>query len=271
MPKEDINKWSNEIEQILISWSEKALCYRWLHQRAQNNFQKYHHHYIIPIIVLSTLTGTANFGLNSFVPTGYETIASMGIGGLNLFTGLLTTLLNFFRYAELKQSHESAVKLWYKYHRSISTEIALEPSKRQDPTKFFSWCKVEYEKILENSPMIPEDVIKQFRRRYKSVIKQKIVNLPEVIVPIEHARLYQEYMKDYQKTLKRLNEESNTAKKNRLDDEINANIESSMSYSPNTDDSNTSSPSVIQNDNSPNASLSEIEKKFEKIMSEDRV
>jgi hypothetical protein len=271
MSEKEYKTWSNEIEQLLISWSEKALCYRWLHQTAQNNYQKYHHHYIIPIIVLSTLTGTANFGLNSIVPAGYENIASMGIGGINLFTGLLTTLLNFFRYAELKQSHENSVKLWYKYHISISTEIALEPSKRQDPNKFFSWCKVEYEKILENSPMIPEDVIKHFRKRYKNVIKQKIVNLPEVIVPIEHARLYQEYMKDYQKTLKRLNEDSNTQKKNRLEDEINANIDSSRSYSPTTDESNTNSPSVIKPDNSPNSALTDIEKKFERIMNEDRV
>jgi hypothetical protein len=54
----------------------------------------------------------------------------MSIGGLNLFTGLLTTLLNFFRYAELKQSHENAVNLWHKYHRAISTEIALEPDRK---------------------------------------------------------------------------------------------------------------------------------------------
>jgi hypothetical protein len=267
MSDKEYKTWSNEIEQILISWSEKALCYRWLHQTAQNNYKKYHHHYIIPIIILSTVTGTANFGLSSFVPTGYETVASMAIGGLNLFTGLLTTLLNFFRYAELKQSHENSVNLWHKYHRAISTEIALEPSKRQEPNKFFSWCKIEYEKILENSPMIPEEVIKKFRKRYKNVIKQRIINLPEVIVPIEHARLYQEYMKDHQKTLNRLDEESNTHKKRRLDAEINANIESSRSSSPITDESNTGSPS-LQQDISPNASLSDIEKKFEKIMSE---
>jgi hypothetical protein len=267
MSDKDNKTWSNEIEQILISWSEKALCYRWLHQKAQSNYQKYHHYYIIPIIILSTVTGTANFGLNSFVPPGYETIASMSIGGLNLFTGLLTTLLNFFRYAELKQSHENAVNLWHKYHRAISTEIALEPTKRQEPNKFFSWCKVEYEKIIENSPMIPENVVKQFRKRYKAVIKQRIINLPEVIVPIEHARLYQEYMRDYQKTLKRLQEESMSGKKKRLDEEINANIDSSRSSSPTTDESNTSSPSIQQN-MSTNASLSDIEKKFEKIMNE---
>lgn len=267
MGENEYKTWSNEIEQILISWSEKALCYRWLHQTAQTNYRKYHHNYIIPIIVLSTVTGTANFGLNSLVPTGYETIASMAIGGVNLFTGLLTTLLNFFRYAELKQSHENSVNLWHKYHRAISTEIALEPSKRQEPNKFFSWCKIEYEKIIENSPMIPEEVIKQFRRRYKNVIKQKVINLPEVIVPIEHARLYQEYMKDYQKTLKRLAEDSTTEKKNRLEDEIQANIDSSRSSSPTTDESNTNSPSIPKNI-SPDPSLVDIEKKFEKIMSE---
>jgi len=190
----------------------------------------------------------------------------MAIGAVNLFTGLLTTLLNFFRYAELKQSHENSVNLWHKYHREINTEIALEPSKRKDPNKFFDWCKTEYEKILENSPMISEDVIKSFRKRYKNVIKQRIVNLPEIIVPIEHVRLYQEYMKDYQKTLKRLDESSINIKK-RLNAEINANIDSSRSGSPVSDDSN--SPSV-QVDISPVSSLADIEKKYDKIMLEDK-
>ena len=268
MTETEKSTWSNEIEQILISWREKALSYRWLHQTSQNNYSRYHNYYIIPIIVLSTITGTANFGLNSFVPDTYQNMATMSIGGLNLFTGLLTTLLNFFRYAELKQSHATSVIAWHRYHRVISTELALEPSKRQDANKFFASCKIEYEKILESSPMISESVIKHFRRRYRNVIKQKIINLPEIIVPIEHARLYQEYMKDYQKTLKRL-EESGTKMKNMVQTEINDNIASSKSFSPTsshvTGESN--SPSV-EVDIPHSESLSEIEKKFDKIMRE---
>jgi len=192
-------KWSPEIEQILVMWSEKALCYRAMHQLAYHKYTNKYHNYIIPIIVLSTVTGTANFGLQSIVPTGYENMASMIIGGFNLFTGLLTTLLNFFKYAELKQSHESAITLWHKYYRTLSTEIALENNKRQDSKKFFHWCKTEYDKILDHTPIIPKAIIKQFRISNKKIIQEKKVHIPEIVLPVASTQIYQDYVYEREK------------------------------------------------------------------------
>jgi hypothetical protein len=49
----------------------------------------------IPIIVLSTLTGTANFAMDSFIPEEKKQIASAVVGGVNIFAGILGTLMSF--------------------------------------------------------------------------------------------------------------------------------------------------------------------------------
>ena len=61
--------WTREQEKILSGWCEKGRCYFWLHTESERVFRRGHHRFSIPVIILSTLTGTANFAINS-VPEG---------------------------------------------------------------------------------------------------------------------------------------------------------------------------------------------------------
>ncbi len=67
--KKDVqDEWTDECEALLAEWSEKASCYRWLHGRSEKNYRIWYYCFSIPVIVLSTLTGAANVGMDSFVP-----------------------------------------------------------------------------------------------------------------------------------------------------------------------------------------------------------
>ena len=65
---EDIEEWSDEIEELLSEWAEVSMCYSYLHNYSTRKYRKKYHHLQIPIIILSTLTGTANFATDSYVP-----------------------------------------------------------------------------------------------------------------------------------------------------------------------------------------------------------
>ena len=68
--------WSDETELLLKEWSEKASCFRWLHSRCEKKYRFRYYCFSIPVIILSTLSGTANFGMDSFVPEDAKPIAS---------------------------------------------------------------------------------------------------------------------------------------------------------------------------------------------------
>ena len=51
---DDIEDWSEEIEDLLSEWGEVALCYQYLHSFSQRKYKHKYHHFQIPIIVLST-------------------------------------------------------------------------------------------------------------------------------------------------------------------------------------------------------------------------
>ena len=66
--KEKPQVWTKEQENLLAEWSEKASAYRWLHSRSEKRYRCRNYTFTIPVIILSTLTGTANFAMDSFVP-----------------------------------------------------------------------------------------------------------------------------------------------------------------------------------------------------------
>ena len=61
--------WHKQQEDILKDWAEMAASYRWLHSRSYNEFKKQNMYFALPVIIISTITGTANFAQSSFPPS----------------------------------------------------------------------------------------------------------------------------------------------------------------------------------------------------------
>ncbi len=186
---EDIEEWSEEIEDLLSEWGEVALCFQYLHSFSQRKYKKKYHHFQIPIIILSTLTGTANFATESYVPDGYKQGFSAGVGSLNLLCGILGTLLSFLRYSEVYEGHRISALAWAKLSRNIEIELSLHDKKRKTCRDFLKVMRSEYDNLMESSPSIDLDVInlfnKKFDGKYPSVRKPVIVNGLREIVPFK--------------------------------------------------------------------------------------
>ena len=58
--------WTEDHENILVDWADKAMCYRWLHSKSNQHFSTMNTWFTIPVIIMSTLTGTANFAQDKF-------------------------------------------------------------------------------------------------------------------------------------------------------------------------------------------------------------
>ena len=169
---------TDECEELLAEWSEKASCYRWLHGRCEKSYRKWYYCFSIPVIILSTLTGAANVGMDSFVPTESKSIASAIVGGVNIFAGIISTLQNFLKVAELMEAHRIAGVSWGKLQRNIAIELALDPSRRVLQGDFLKLSRAEYDRLIEAGPIIDDNIINQFNSKFKNyeVCKPSICN-----------------------------------------------------------------------------------------------
>tara|TARA_B110000285_G_scaffold158655_1_gene177025 strand:+ start:1747 stop:2841 length:1095 start_codon:yes stop_codon:yes gene_type:complete len=187
IPKDiSIQKWTSAQEQLLAEWSEKATCFRWLHSRSEKAYRFRNYSFTIPVIILSTLTGTANFAMDSFVPEENKQIAMACVGGVNIFAGILSTLQNFLRYAELMESHRSCEVQWSKFGRNIAVELALDPRRRKPADDFLKVCRSEYDRLIEQSPPIDDPIIKQFKYNFKGTDIRK----PDICNGLDRCKIF---------------------------------------------------------------------------------
>ena len=158
--------WHHQQELILKRWSEIGSSYRYLHDKSFKKFNKQNMWFALPVIVISTVTGTANFAQGSF-PEAWQEFVPLGIGFLNLSAGLITTVGQFLRVSELLEGHRAASLAYSKFARNISVELSLPVKERTDDGSIFiTNCRVELDRLIEQSPDIPEDIISSFVKRF---------------------------------------------------------------------------------------------------------
>lgn len=159
--------WTKDHENILIDWADKAMCYRWLHAKANQKFKKLNAWFTVPVIIMSTITGTANFASEK-VPLEYRSYYSSIIGGVNIIAGVITTIQQFLKISELNEAHRVSSISWDKFYRKIRVELAKPPNERQNIYDFLKSCTEEFDRLMETSPMIDKYVIQKFKSTFES-------------------------------------------------------------------------------------------------------
>jgi hypothetical protein len=183
------NGWGKEQEELMAGWADRASCYRWMHDKCEKIMAKNNMWITVPVIILSTLTGSANFIMGSLLegdPQGQK-LAQIGIGGVSIFTGILTTLGNFFRYAQSSEANRVASISWGKFQRQLDVELKLHPKERIDCMDFLKICRAEFDRLIEQSPPIPDKVIKQFESEFHD--KPELIR-PDIAHGMDHTRIF---------------------------------------------------------------------------------
>ena len=158
--------WKEEHEKILIEWADKAMCYSWLHSKSYNLYKILDMWFTVPTIIISTITGTANFAQDR-IPVDYSDIYVMVIGTFNILVGIITTIKQFLKISELNEGHRISSISWDKYYRNIRVELAKNPEERLPVEHFLKSAKEEFDRLMETSPNISSRIIRQFQRTFK--------------------------------------------------------------------------------------------------------
>jgi hypothetical protein len=158
-------EWTPQHERILIDWADKATCYKWLHEKTHREFSRKNRWFTIPVIIMSTITGTANFAQDK-IPAEYVSIATMAIGSVNLIAGILTTIQQFLKISELNESHRVSSISWGKFYRNIRVELAKSPAERSPVTQLIKASKEEFDRLIETSQSIPNHIVALFNTTF---------------------------------------------------------------------------------------------------------
>jgi hypothetical protein len=164
--KEEVQKkdkhslsWTDQIESLLSGWADTAAVYKWLHDKSHRKYKRKNKFLAIPTMILSLITGSLGIGLQGYVPAEYMSIGQGALGGMGVFIGILQGLQTQFGFAQRSEKHSGSSLGWGKLQRNIQIELSIEREFRKDADSFVKVCRMEYDRLTEQSPPIPSDVL----------------------------------------------------------------------------------------------------------------
>jgi len=177
-PNTNIIKWNSQLERVISDEGERALCYQWLHSRSEKLFSSLNNYLSLPVIVLSTLAGSASIGSASLF--GNSQSASVLIGCVSLGVATLNTVGSYFAWAKRSEAHRIACLNYGKVYRFILIELALPRYERLSAKDMLKVVRDQCDRLQETSPQVPDKVIAEFKKRFEEstpdVKKPEITN-----------------------------------------------------------------------------------------------
>ena len=196
------NHWKKEEEDLLKQWADKAKCYHWLHNKSRELYQKKNAWFTIPVIIISTITGTANFAQDRFSDSAKEYLV-ISIGTLSIIAGIITTVYQFLKISEINEGHRVALLSWSKFYVNIESELSRHPLDRTNPSELIKISKDEFNRLLEISPFIPKKILKEFNKKFKNASLTK----PEIGNNINPMSMFKMDESSRQKMINELNQD----------------------------------------------------------------
>jgi hypothetical protein len=174
--------WKKEEEEILREWSDKGQCYELMHARCHEIYRRRNTWFVIPVIIISTLTGTANFAQDK-IDAAHRDIFVMTVGGLNILAAIVTTISQYLKVSELNESYRAGSLSWGKFYRNIKTELAKHPLDRMAPSSMLKHYKEEYDRLIEIYPPIVPKVIMEFNSKMGSLANLVKPEICDSLIP----------------------------------------------------------------------------------------
>jgi len=200
-------EWTKDDDVILKEWVDKSACFKWLHEKSYKVYKKQYFKLMIPVIIISTLTGAANFALQRIPSQEYQGYASIVVGGFNIVAAIISTVAQFLKTAELKEGHNIAARSWDKFNRTVKLELQKNPSERSNKHNVFNSAMTEYDRLVELSPDIPTSVINEFKSVYRNTID---LIKPEIAGYIISSRVYEKKEEQFDETIIQIGVADNT-------------------------------------------------------------
>jgi hypothetical protein len=189
-PPKRVKQWHPQQEVVLKQWAEIATSFRWMHHECHVKLANQSFWFTLPVIVISSITGTMNFAQGTF-PASVEMYVPLIIGTLNLLGGIMTTVASYLKVAELAEGHRVASVMFGKLSRNMRVELLLPLTERtMDGDDFIAMCRSEMDRLTEQTPNIPKNVERQFIIRFRHLLEQNFY--PPELLQLHPVDVYRE-------------------------------------------------------------------------------
>lgn len=180
--------WNSQLERVISDEGERCLCFSWLHSKSEKRFSNLNTYISIPVIVMSTIAGSASIGSQSLF-NGSQA-GNICIGLISLSVGVMNTVSSFFSWAKRTEAHRIASITYQKVYRFILIELALPRCERMAAKDMLKIVRDQCDRLQEMSPQIPDIVIQEFKDKFGKTTPD--LKKPEITNGLDPIFIYSE-------------------------------------------------------------------------------
>ena len=160
--------WNDNLERYFAETGEKANCLAWVHKRSEEIYSHRRTFVDIPVIVISSLTGFLSASSTSLFE-GQEKLSSILLGVASLLVSVINTIGTYFSWAKRAEAHRLSAIQYARLYRFLAIELNLPREERMSPTDLLKYCKDSYDRLQEVSPLIPPELVSEFKKKFSKV------------------------------------------------------------------------------------------------------
>jgi hypothetical protein len=157
-------EWTENLEVYFKRIGERCYGLAWLHGKSEARYARLRNYTDLPVIILGVLNAAASVGSGTLFND--PKWASVGVGVVALVGSIISAVSSYFKWAARSESHRMASIQYGKLNRWVSIQMRLPRDERLSAIECLKYCKQEFDRLQEISPLVPPEVVNDFQRRF---------------------------------------------------------------------------------------------------------
>ena len=174
--KVNANSWSDNMENLMKQWGEKAAGLRFMHSHAGGKWKAFSNNLAITGIVVTGFASTLSLIATSIDDDAVKDGILYGVGGIGLVSTLVQSFKKFYNSEEKAADHGSVSRQFGSFYRYMTLQLGMTREDRDPSDVLTTWALKEYERLQQESPNLGSESITVF----KNTFKNELQSIPDI-------------------------------------------------------------------------------------------
>lgn len=166
--KVNAESWSDNMENLMKQWGEKAAGLRFMHAHSGSKWKAFSDKLAITGIVVTGIASTVSLIATSIEDENVKEAILFGVGGVGLVSTLIQSFKQFYNAEEKAADHGSVAKQFGSFYRYMTLQMGMSREDREPSDVLTTWALKEYERLQQEAPNISGSSVALFKKTFQN-------------------------------------------------------------------------------------------------------
>lgn len=166
--KVNAESWSDNMENLMKQWGEKAAGLRFMHAHSGSKWKAFSDKLAIAGIVVTGVASTVSLIATSLDDEDVKEAVLFGVGGVGLVSTLIQSFKKFYNAEEKAADHGSVAKQFGSFYRYMTLQMGMSREDREPSDVLTTWALKEYERLQQEAPNISGASVALFKKTFQN-------------------------------------------------------------------------------------------------------